>query len=150
MDASLCHAHVVQRDGASRAPLPIKAGRIGVSTNPQAYRLDLRDHLIFPGLINAHDHLHLNAVPALQTTAAFANSYEWIAAVQARFAEPQITAALQVPKALRLRHGALKNLLAGTTCVAHHDHWDPLLGLPDFPVTVVREYGWSYMLGWPQ
>jgi cytosine/adenosine deaminase-related metal-dependent hydrolase len=150
MDASLCHAGVAGSQGWSRTALPIRMGRIGVSSDSRAYRLDLRDHLIFPGLINAHDHLHLNAVPPLPTHAAFANSYEWIAAFQAHFAEPQVIAALQVPKALRLRHGALKNLLAGTTCVAHHDHWHPALEAADFPVTVLRDYGWSYALGWPE
>jgi len=53
-----------------------------------------------------------------------------------------------VPKALRLRHGALKNLLAGTTFVAHHDPWHEALDAPDFPVALLREYGWSYALGW--
>ena len=58
-------------------------------------------------------------------------------------------AALQVPKALRLRHGALKNLLAGATCVVHHDPWEPALDEMDFPVSLLRDYGWSYALGWP-
>jgi predicted amidohydrolase YtcJ len=52
-------------------PLPIRAGRIGSSLAARAYRFDLRDHLIFPGLINAHDHLHVNAVPPLKTGAPF-------------------------------------------------------------------------------
>jgi hypothetical protein len=101
-------------------------------------------------LINSHDHLHLNAVPPLPPHAAFANSYQWIEAFQARFGEPQLRAALEVPKSLRLRHGALKNLLAGATCVAHHDQWEPQFGEAEFPLTVLRDYGWSYMLGWPQ
>ncbi len=150
LDASLCHAFVVKGDGVARTALPIKMGRIGVSPDTRAYPVDLRDHLIFPGLINAHDHLQLNAVPPLATAATFANSYEWIAAFAAHFAEPAVVAALQVPKALRLRHGALKNLLAGTTCVAHHDHWHPTFDAADFPTAVLRDYGWSYALGWPQ
>jgi cytosine/adenosine deaminase-related metal-dependent hydrolase len=149
MDASLCYAVVAGSQGGSRSALPISMGRIGASSDSRAYRVELRDHLIFPGLINAHDHLHLNAVPPLATQAAFANSYDWVAACQAHFGEPQVIAALQVPKALRLRHGALKNLLAGTTCVAHHDDWHPALEAEDFPVAVLRDYGWSYALGWP-
>ncbi len=150
LDANLCHGVVVKGEAGLRTALPIRMGRIGASLDQRAYQVDLRDHLIFPGLINAHDHLHLNAVPPLATTSAFANSYDWIAACQAHFGEPQVIAALQVPKALRLRHGALKNLLAGTTCVAHHDHWNSEFETPDFPVAVLREYGWSYALGWPQ
>jgi cytosine/adenosine deaminase-related metal-dependent hydrolase len=148
-DATLCHALTVKGAADPRAPLPISMGRIGTAVNARAYQVDLRDHLIFPGLINAHDHLQLNAVPPLASAAAFANSYAWIAAFQAHFDEPAVSAALQVPKALRLRHGALKNLLAGTTCVAHHDAWHPAFDALDFPITVLREYGWSYALGWP-
>jgi cytosine/adenosine deaminase-related metal-dependent hydrolase len=149
MDVSLCRAVSVATEGSSRAPLPIRAGRIGSSLAARAYRVDLRDHLIFPGLINAHEHLHVNAVPPLKTDAPFPNSYAWIAAFQAHFEESAVIAALQVPKELRLRHGALKNLLAGTTCVAHHDPWHPALDATNFPVALLRDYGWSYALGWP-
>jgi cytosine/adenosine deaminase-related metal-dependent hydrolase len=149
VDLSLCRAVSVTPDGTSRAPLPIRAGRIGSSLAARAYRLDLRDHLIFPGLINAHEHLHVNAVPPLKNDQPFSNSYAWIAAFQAHFEEPAVIAALQVPKELRLRHGALKNLLAGTTCVAHHDPWHPALDAMNFPIALLRDFGWSYALGWP-
>ncbi|HTM29343.1 MAG TPA: amidohydrolase family protein [Rhodanobacter sp.] len=149
MDVTLCRATTVTSTGTARAPLPIRLRQIGASLAARAYRVDLRDHLIFPGLINAHEHLHVNAVPPLPTTTPFPNSYAWIAAFRAHLAEPAVVAALRVPKALRLRHGALKNLLAGTTCVAHHDPWHPALDAPDFPVGLLREYGWSYALGWP-
>jgi len=149
LDISLCRAISVTPAGASRAPLPIRGGRIGSSLAARAWRIDLHDHLIFPGLINAHEHLHVNAVPPLHADAPFPNSYAWIAAFQAHFKEPAVVAALQVPKALRLRHGALKNLLAGTTCVAHHDPWHAALDATDFPVALLRDYGWSYALGWP-
>ena len=150
LDVTLCHAGVLRGDAGVRTALPIRKGRIGTAVDARAYQIDLRDHLIFPGLINAHDHLQLNAVPPLAATAAFANSYAWIAAFQGHFEQPEVVAALQVPKSLRLRHGGLKNLLAGTTCVAHHDSWHPQFDAPDFPVAVVRDYGWSYALGWPQ
>lgn len=149
LDVSLCRAATVTPAGTSRAPLPIRAGRIGASLAARAWRIDLRDHLIFPGLINAHEHLHVNAVPPLRHGAPFPDSYAWIAAFQAHFAEPAVVAALQVSKELRLRHGALKNLLAGTTCVAHHDPWHAALDATDFPVALLRDYGWSYALGWP-
>ena len=135
--------------GVRRGPVSIRKGRIGASIDARAHQVDLRDHLVFPGLINAHEHLHVNAVPPLPAGAPFPNSYAWIEAFQAHFEEPGVVAALQVPKALRLRHGALKNLLAGTTCVAHHDAWHPALDADDFPVALLRDYGWSYALGWP-
>jgi hypothetical protein len=149
MDISLCRAVSVTTEASSRVPLPIRAGRIGSSLAARAYRVDLRDHLIFPGMINAHEHLHVNTVPPLKAAAPFPNSYAWIAAFQAHFEEPAVIAALQVPKELRLQHGALKNLLAGTTCVVHHDPWHPALDATNFPVTLLRDYGWSYALGWP-
>lgn len=139
----------VTAEGVSSAPLTMAARRIGLSSGGRAYRVDLRDHLIFPGLINAHEHLHVNAVPPLLAGAPFPNSYAWIDAFQAHFERPEVRAALQWPKALRMRHGALKNLLAGVTCVAHHDPWHPAFDAVDFPVTVLRNQGWSYALGWP-
>ena len=146
---SLHGARTITADGESRAPLSIAAGRICAALPEHAYRIDLRDHVIAPGLVNAHEHLHLNAVPPLPIGAPFPNSYAWIAAFQAHFGDPAVVAALATPKTLRLRHGALKNLLAGTTCVAHHDPWHPALDAPDFPVALLRDYGWAYALGWP-
>ena len=148
-NASLCHAVSITPEGVSHAPLSIRTGRISASLAAWAYPVDLRDHLIFPGLINAHDHLQVNAVPPLRDHAPFPNSYAWIAAFQAHFEQPSVIDALKVPKALRMRHGALKNLLAGTTCVAHHDPWHPVFDAADFPVALLRDYGWSYALGWP-
>lgn len=146
---SLFGAATITPGGVSCAPLSVIGGLIGASTPAHAHRIDLRDHVIAPGLVNAHEHLHLNAMPPLPSGAPFANSYAWIEALQAHFRDPAVIAALAVPKALRLRHGALKNLLAGTTCVAHHDPWHPALDAIDFPVAVLRDYGWSYALGWP-
>jgi len=148
-NARLRGARTITADGESRAPLLIADGRICASLPGRAYRIDLRDHVIAPGLINAHEHLHLNLVPPLPTGTPFPNSYAWIAAFQAHFRNPFVIAALAVPKTLRLRHGALKNLFAGTTCVVHHDPWHPALDMADFPVALLRDYGWAYALNWP-
>lgn len=133
----------------ARGTLAIHGERMAPTAWSPALRIDLRDHLVFPGLVNAHDHLHVNAVPPLRTGAPFPNSYAWIEAFRAHFAAPQVIAALAQPKALRLRHGALKNLLAGTTCVVHHDPWHAALDAPDFPVALLRDFGWSYALAGP-
>ena len=142
-------AAIVTTDGVSRTPLPIRDGHIAPSSATGAWPLDLRDHLVFSGLINAHDHLHVNAVPPLRGGAPFADSYEWIAAFQAHLDSLEVKDALRVPKAVRLRHGALKNLLAGTTFVAHHDPWHPALDEAGFPVALLRHFGWSYTLAGP-
>jgi hypothetical protein len=142
-------ARTITVDSESRGLLSIMDGRICASLPGHAYQVDLRDHVIAPGLINAHEHLHLNAVPPLPIGAPFPNSYAWIEAFHAHFRNPAVVAALAMPKTLRLRHGALKNLLAGTTCVVHHDPWHPALDAVDFPVALLRDYGWSYALGWP-
>ncbi len=150
MDVDLHGAVTVTTTGVSRAPLPIRTGRIGAAPSAGMRRIDLRDHAIFPGLINAHDHLHINAVPPLRTDVPFANSYAWIEAFKSHFERHDVAAALRVPKATRLRHGGLKNLLSGATCVAHHDPWHPALDDADFPVALLRDFGWSYTLGWPE
>jgi hypothetical protein len=51
-----------------------------------------------------------------------------------------------VPKDVRHWHGGLKNVLAGVTTVAHHDPWHSVFDDPDFPVGVVREFGWCHSL----
>jgi cytosine/adenosine deaminase-related metal-dependent hydrolase len=149
VDATLSGAGLVTATGTSRAPLHLAGGRIGSSAAKAAFPVDLRDHLVFPGLINAHDHLQVNGVPPLPAHAPFPNSYAWIEAFQRHFSDPAVAAALAIPKQRRLRHGALKNLLAGVTCVAHHDPWHPELDARNFPVALLRGHGWSYTLDGP-
>lgn len=136
-------------EGVSRGPLYLRGGRVAGPAGGKVFRVDARGHRIFPGLINGHEHLQVNAVPALRAAAPFPNSYAWIAAFQRHFEDAGVVAALQVPKAVRLRHGALKNLLAGTTFVVHHDPWHRALDGDDFPVTLLRDHGWSYALDGP-
>jgi len=149
IDVSLGNAVAVMPESISRTPLTLRAGRIADTQASHAYRVELRDHLVFPGLINAHDHLQVNCIPPLRSDKPFPNSYAWIAAFQRHFDNPAVVAALQLPKALRMRHGALKNLLAGTTFVAHHDPWHTSLDAADFPVALLREFGWCYAVAGP-
>lgn len=149
MTVSLHGATWMMPGGPSDEPLAISDGRLARGLAPAGLRLDLRDHLVFPGLINAHEHLHVNSVPPLRNDTPFPNSYAWMTAFQRHFRDPAVAVALAVPKAVRFRHGALKNLLAGITCVVHHDPWHPVLDEPDFPVALSRHHGWAYALGWP-
>jgi cytosine/adenosine deaminase-related metal-dependent hydrolase len=140
------NARVVQHDRVAARPVGLAAGRI-VAPAANGFRLDLRDHLIFPGLINAHDHLQLNSIPPLPHDEPFPNSYAWIDAFEAHRWNPDVVAAVAVPSAERHWHGGLKNLLAGVTTVAHHDPWHAVFDDPDFPVGVLRNAGWSHSLG---
>jgi cytosine/adenosine deaminase-related metal-dependent hydrolase len=146
-DVYLRNATVVRPERSSVGALFVAAGRIAARQPPAAWALDLRDHLVFPGLINAHDHLQLNTIPPLPHAAPFPNSYAWIDAFQPHFQQPAVVASVGVPEPLRLWQGGLKSLLCGATTVAHHDPWRATLDDPAFPVRVLRRFGWSHSLG---
>src|SRR5215212_5259942 len=141
------NATLVQHNRIAHTSLHLAGGRITAEAPANAWPIDLRDHLIFPGLINAHDHLHLNNIPRLPQDKPFPNSYAWIGAFQSYFADPRVAAAVAIAKPLRYAQGGLKNLLAGATTVAHHDPWHAALDDPAFPVRLLREFGWSHSLG---
>lgn len=109
-------------------------------------RVDLAGHVLLPGLINAHDHLHVNAVPGLPEASTFVNSDDWARAFAPHFTLPAVAAALDVPREVRHWHGGLKNLLSGVTTAMHHDPWYPVLAQADFPVRVIARYGWAHSL----
>jgi hypothetical protein len=144
---SLLNARLVTADAERSAPLHLLGGRIVAGAPAGAVTVDLSGHLLLPGLINAHDHLQLNSIPPLPAGPPFPNSYAWMQAFQPHFARPDVAAAAAVPRALRLWQGGLKNLLAGATCVQHHDPWHPALADPHFPVLVSPRFGWCHSLG---
>jgi Amidohydrolase family len=146
-DIYLRNATVVRPERVGTQALSVAAGRIAAQPSPAAWALDLRDHLIFPGLINAHDHLQLNNIPPLPHAAPFPNSYAWIDAFQPHFQQPAVAASVGVHEALRLWQGGLKSLLCGATTVAHHDPWRATLDDPAFPVRLLCRFGWSHSLG---
>ncbi|HKD54781.1 MAG TPA: amidohydrolase family protein [Steroidobacteraceae bacterium] len=147
-DIIISEATVVGADAVRRAPLHMCDGRVSAaSPRRDTWRITLADQLVFPGLVNAHDHLHLNSFPPLPLAAPFPNSYAWIKALQPYLADLAAGAANAPSRAQRHHHGALKNLLAGTTTVQHHDPWRPELGEAWFPARVQRNYHWSHSLG---
>ena len=140
-------ARCLTGDSVSLRSLLVRNGRIveGLDGLPDVV-LDLRDHLLLPGLVNAHDHLWLNTLRLPQPIEAQKNSYDWIDAFQPMFADPAIRDALDVDKGARTWQGGLKQLLSGVTTCAHHDDWHPVMGDPAFPVRVLERYGWSHSL----
>lgn len=143
----LRNAGVVTMDGVVARPLGIRDGRVCEEALQTGHTIDLRDHLVFPGLVNAHDHLHLNLFPKLRHSGFFKNSYDWIEAFQSHLDDPEIAAVRAISSRLRHWHGGLKNLLSGVTTVAHHDPWQPVFDEPGFPARVLRSFGWSHSLG---
>ena len=130
-----------------RQPIHIAGDRVGAGPAAGAAQIDLEGHLVFPGLVNAHDHLQLNNVPPLPGGGAFQSSYAWIAAMEPHLKTAATEAAAAVPAGVRCWQGGLKNLLAGTTTVAHHDPWYPVFDDAGFPVHVLKSYGWCHSLG---
>jgi len=135
--------------GETQGALRLARGRI-VGMNVPAQRGDLRFNLdgalVLPGLVNAHDHLELNNFPKLKFRSGYANAREWSMEMTPRLeSDPVIVAARSVPLADRLFLGGLKNLLAGTTTVVHHNPFYPPLRR-DAPVRVLARYGWAHSL----
>jgi len=135
-------------DGISS--LRIADGRIhgvGVSPQPQDRVIDLRGDRLLPGLINAHDHLQLNNYPRLRFRERHDNASEWIQDIDTRRdTDATLLGCARVPRATRLLHGALKNLLSGVTTVAHHDPFYAETRAAGFPVRVASPYAWSHSL----
>lgn len=137
-------------DAQGRGAVRVGGSRIvDVDAAPRAgdLRVDLGGDRLLPGLINAHDHLQLNALPRLKYRDRYARATEWIADIGPRLqVEPMFVANGAVPRDQRLLIGGVKNLLSGVTTVAHHDPcYEPLLER-GFPVRVLGDYGWSHSL----
>ncbi len=80
--------------------------------------LNFDNAIVFPGLINSHDHLDFNLFPALGDSTY--NSYaEWGRHIHKNYKD-KINEVLKVPEALREQWGAYKNLLCGVTTVVNH------------------------------
>jgi cytosine/adenosine deaminase-related metal-dependent hydrolase len=120
--------------------LPSNAGFS--STASERESIDLGGFLLFPGFVNAHDHLQFALYPRLGNP-PYRNYVEWGDDIHSKFPE-LIAMHRTVPKETRLWWGGLRNLLCGVTTVAHHDPLWQELRRHDFPVRVVQDYGWAH------
>jgi cytosine/adenosine deaminase-related metal-dependent hydrolase len=111
-----------------------------------ALTVDLDGYTIFPGLINAHDHLELNHYPRTKFREVYNNAHEWGEDINVRLNESPFKELRAYPLADRLFIGGLKNLLCGATTVAHHNSPHKELFRKDFPVHVLKKYGWAHSL----
>ena len=106
--------------------------------------IDLAGAFVLPGLINAHDHLELNHYGRQKGRDQYRNASEWIGDMANRIAgDPDIRAGQRHPLSARLFIGALKNVLAGVTTIAHHNPFYRELRAR-LPVRVLRRYGWAH------
>ena len=80
--------------------------------------LSLPGAIVFPGLINSHDHLDFNLFPLLGNR-IYNNYTAWGRDIHSKNAA-DIRAVLRVPPHLRIRWGLYKNLLNGFTTVVNH------------------------------
>ncbi|MGQ0736868.1 MAG: amidohydrolase family protein [Acidobacteriota bacterium] len=137
-------------DGRRFESIRVRRGvvdRLGGPPDRRDTVFDLDGSAVFPGLINAHDHLELNSFGRLKWRARYDNVRDWIADFQPRFArDPALAAARPDTLADRLWVGGLKNLLAGVTTVCHHNPLHRVLR-GRFPVRVVSRFGMSHSLG---
>jgi cytosine/adenosine deaminase-related metal-dependent hydrolase len=104
--------------------------------------LNLEGMLILPGLINSHDHLEFGLFPRLGK-GPYPDARSWALDIHQPQRSP-IRELSQITKATRLFWGGLKNLLSGVTTVCHHNQYDAEVFEADFPVRVVRRYGWCH------
>lgn len=139
---------VAAPDGASEAirSLRFTSRILAINAPPKQGDtvIDLRGAWILPGLINAHDHLELNHYGRRKFRDRYANATEWMEDMRPRLAsDSSIRAGVGYPLTERLFIGALKNLLAGVTTVAHHNPYYSELRRT-MPIHVVRRYGWAH------
>lgn len=111
-----------------------------------ALTVDLSSYTIFPGLINAHDHLELNHYPRTKYRDRYDNAHQWGEDVNAHLDESPFKELRAYPLEDRCFIGGLKNLLCGATTVVHHNPPHKCLFRRDFPVRVLKKYGWAHSL----
>ncbi len=144
-EAAVADGELIIRDG-----LIDDGADLNSSASSDVIDIDLRDGVVLPGLINCHDHLQLNCAPELRPDRKFRNAEEWAAWVEDRMrpgTNGRVWApGLSAPLAARLWQGALKNVLAGATTVAHHDPHHEVLDHPSFPIRIAP-CGWAHSPG---
>jgi cytosine/adenosine deaminase-related metal-dependent hydrolase len=151
---TLCGAHSPTGNRSSKfVSIGIANGRIeqiltGAEAVPPPHRgiaeIDLSGYWVLPGLVNAHDHLEFALYPKL-ADGPYRNYIEWGEDIQRKFPEV-IQRQHSVPRRVRLLWGGLRNLLCGVTTVAHHNPLWPELIEENFPVRVVKEFGWAHSI----
>ncbi|MFL9484378.1 amidohydrolase family protein [Chitinophagaceae bacterium LWZ2-11] len=118
---SVTNLYIVQED--ETFDIHIQNNRI-VSTKKivkppdDATVLSFNNTVVFPGIINSHDHLDFNLFPQLGS-GVHEDYTEWAKHIHTNY-KHTIEAVLQIPQALRIQWGLYKNLICGVTTVINH------------------------------
>ena len=91
---------------------------LNIVDDTDTLQLHFNDALIFPGIVNSHDHLDFNLFPQLGKS-TYTNYTQWGAYIHQQFKQ-EINDVLQIPPELRIKWGIYKNLLCGVTTVVNH------------------------------
>lgn len=131
---------------AVKSDIAIHRGKICAlgSLNGSTPALNLDGFLILPGLVNAHDHLEFNLFPRLGRR-VYPNAAAWAEDIYHPQESP-ICQHLNIPRPVRLVWGGVKNLISGVTSVSHHNPYEEAVFRSNFPVRVVRRFGWAHSL----
>jgi cytosine/adenosine deaminase-related metal-dependent hydrolase len=109
----------------------IADGAVHIAHDPE---LVFDNAVVFPGLINSHDHLDFNLFPQLGHH-IYHNYTEWGDHIHRNY-KTEIDAVLEIPIALRTEWGVYKNLLCGVTTVVNHGEE---LELKNAPINVIQQ-----------
>jgi hypothetical protein len=102
---------------------------------PGEQHLSFTDAIVFPGLINSHDHLDFNLFPQLGNR-IYSNYTEWGKDIH-KVNKDVIKQVLKIPETLRVHWGIFKNLVNGFTTVINHGK---KLEIRDAPITVIQDH----------
>ncbi len=144
----LKEAKVATSQGLFEGDVRLVHGRvaeIGQNLKPcsNEIALDCRGQVMYPGLINSHDHLEFNLFPKLGEP-PYRNAYEWGLDLHRRWSDT-IRLIERIPLRMRLLWGTWKNLLSGVTFVVHHG--EPSIHFRiNFPINVLRRYTFAHSL----
>jgi len=111
-------------DGGDPVDIHIAGGKIaGVKVNPipgtsNGPELNFEQALVFPGIINSHDHLDFNLFPQTGNQ-IYPNYTAWGKDIHTNN-KAEIAEILKIPFLLRSSWGVYKNLLCGVTTVINH------------------------------
>lgn len=135
---------VLGSDLLARGSLQSSDGKISSFGASEVDQVDLTEMTVFPGLINAHDHLEFGLFPRLGDR-MYRAAGEWARSIHSTYSST-ISRHRRLERDSRCKWGALRNTLAGVTTVSHHNALYPSLETPEFPVRVTKNYSWAHSL----